>query len=118
MKSDKNRNKKRAEAVPESGLFGQSPLIRPFATVALVDIRRAFEPFAGDYPPILNLRQAAKLAGVAPSTLKRHVSEGMHKDSVSRGKPLRFWRDLFVQDVMKDKKSKKTKQDDEGDEAC
>ncbi len=81
----------------------QDDYVRPFAQIPVGDIRRAFDPLADDYPPILNLDQAAALAGVAPSTLKRHVSEGRYKNCVSRGKPLRFWRDGFVQEAMRDK---------------
>jgi len=80
--------------------------IRPLACIPLAEIRKAFEPLSADYPPILSLKQAAALAGIAPSTLKRHVSEGLYKDCVSRRKPLRFWRDLFAQAVMKNKKNR------------
>ena len=79
-------------------------LVRTFPTISLTEIRRAFESIAGQYPPILSLKQAAELAGVAQGTLKRHVSEGGYKDCVCRGRPLRFWRDRFAQSVMKDKK--------------
>jgi len=75
----------------------------PFAQIAMSDIRRAYESLADKYPPVLNLKQAAEISGVATSTLKRHISEGRYKDCVSRGKPLRFWRDKFVQEAMKDK---------------
>ncbi len=54
-----------------------------------------------DTPAILTLAEAAALARLAPATLKRHVSEGRYRDCVIRGKPLRFWRDRFVQQVMK-----------------
>lgn len=80
----------------------RGPLV-PAAQIHLSDIRKAFEPISKDYPPVLSLDQAAAIAGVADSTLKRHVSEGRYKDSVARGKPLRFWRDKFVQEVMRDK---------------
>lgn len=97
------------------------PLISSFATVALGEIRQSFEQLGEQYPPILDLDTAAELAGIAPSTLKRHVSEGLYKECVSRRKPLRFWRDRFCQEVMRDKPRKSRKQEgkheqDEGDE--
>ena len=52
------------------------------------------------FPPILSLEQAAKLAHLAPSTVKRLASEGFFADSIRRGKPVAFWRDRFVVEVM------------------
>ncbi len=78
----------------------ESP-IQPFADVPLADIRKAFENIGGDFPPILSLSQAAKLSHLASSTLKRKVSEGHFKLSVKRNKPLLFWRDRFVKELMK-----------------
>jgi hypothetical protein len=75
--------------------------IDPFAELAMADIRKAFENLNGDCPPVLSLEQAAKIANLAPSTLKRKVSERSFKKSVKRGKPLLFWRDLFVKELMK-----------------
>ena len=65
------------------------------------DVTRAFELPSNPCPPILSLKEAAKLACIAPSTLKRLVSEGQFAESVKRGKPLRFWRDFFVKELMK-----------------
>lgn len=65
------------------------------------DVARAFAMPGNTYGPILSLEEAAALAKLAPSTLKRLVSEGQFKESVKRGKPLRFWRDKFVQELMK-----------------
>ena len=84
----------------ESLLAKREPLMKPFADVPLAAIRKAFENI-GDSPPVLSLDQAAKLAHLAPSTLKRKVSEGHFKESVKRGKPLLFWRDKFVKELMK-----------------
>ena len=75
--------------------------IQPFADVPLADIRKAFENIGEDFPPVLSLDQAAKLAHLASSTLKRKVSEGNFKESVKRGKPLLFWRDKFVKELLK-----------------
>ena len=52
------------------------------------------------FPPILSLEQASELAHLAPSTLKRLVSEGCFGNSARRGKPLAFWRDRYVVEVM------------------
>lgn len=65
------------------------------------DVSRAFDFPNNPYEPILDLKTAAKLAKIAPGTLKRLVSEGQFQKSVKRGKPLRFWRDKFVQELMK-----------------
>ncbi len=76
-------------------------LVDPFADVPLIDIRRAFEGLHEPYPPVLSLAQAAKLANVTPATLKRKVSEGCFRKSVKRGRPLLFWRDMFVKELLK-----------------
>jgi predicted DNA-binding transcriptional regulator AlpA len=76
-------------------------IVCPMAELTLAEIRRAFEPVADKYPPVLSLEQAAEIAGLAPSTMQRLVSEGQFKNSVKRGKPLRFWRDRFVQEAMR-----------------
>lgn len=52
------------------------------------------------FPPLLSLDQAAELANFAPSTVKRLASEGYFRDSVRRGKPIAFWRNRFVMEVM------------------
>ncbi len=85
----------------ESLLAKRDSLIEPFADVSLPDIRKAFENIGEDFPPVLSLDQAAKLAHLVPSTLKRKVSEGHFMESVKRGKPLLFWRDKFVKELMK-----------------
>ena len=65
------------------------------------DIARAFDTPQNPYDPILDLKTAAALAKLAPSTLKRLVSEGRFQTCVKRGKPLLFWRDHFVRELMK-----------------
>jgi len=52
------------------------------------------------FPPLLSLQQAAKLSHYAPGTLKRLLSEGFFQHSAKRNKPVLFWRDRFVQEVM------------------
>jgi hypothetical protein len=52
------------------------------------------------FPPLLSLDQAARLAHLAPNTIKRLASEGYFRNSVRRGKPIAFWRDRFVVEVM------------------
>jgi len=85
----------------ESLLAKREALIKPFADVPLADIRKAFENNGEDFPAVLSLVQAAKLSHLAPSTLKRKVSEGHFKESAKRGKPLLFWRDKFVKELLK-----------------
>jgi hypothetical protein len=89
---------KAMEAITES----QSDLEK--ARTRRVTVRnaaRSYGPLGTEYPPIMSLKQAAKLALLATSTLKRHVSEGKYKFCVSRKKPLRFWRDKFVVELMR-----------------
>ena len=69
--------------------------------LSLREIKSAFEPLTDRFPPVLSPGQAAELACLKPSTLRRKVSQGDFSDSVARGKPLRFWRDRFVQSLMK-----------------
>lgn len=90
-----------AQAAMLADLLSRRRLVDPFADVPLIDIRRSFEGLHEPYPPVLNLAQAAKLANVTPATLKRKVSEGSFPKSVKRGKPLLFWRDLFVKELLK-----------------
>jgi len=52
------------------------------------------------FPPLLSLEQASELSHYASSTIKRLVSEGFFCNSVKRNKPVLFWRDRFVQEVM------------------
>lgn len=52
------------------------------------------------FPPLLSLDQAAQLAHLAPSTIKRLASEGFFRNSARRGKPIAFWRDRFIVEVM------------------
>ena len=101
LKFNPKNDKPKTPAWLESLLAKREPLIKPFAEVPLPDIRKAFENIGEDFSPILSLDQAAKLAHLAPSTLKRKVSEGHFKESVKRGKPLLFWRDKFVKELLK-----------------
>jgi hypothetical protein len=59
------------------------------------------------FPPLLSLDQAAKLSHFAPSTIKRLASEGFFCNSVRRGKPIAFWRDRFIVEVMELDNSRK-----------
>lgn len=49
------------------------------------EVHAAFLPKITQYPPILSLIQAAKLAGLKPSTLKRKISDGEFGDCVALG---------------------------------
>jgi len=70
------------------------------AMISTKEIKAAVEDT--NIPMILTLDEAAEIARCAPQTLRRHVSEGQYKDCVSRGKPLLFFRDKFIKEVMKD----------------
>ena len=59
------------------------------------------------FPPLLSLDQAARLSHFAPSTIKRLASEGFFRNSVRRGKPIAFWRDRFIVEVMELDNSRK-----------
>jgi hypothetical protein len=72
-----------------------------FVQLTREDIRDAFAAPAPGFPPILSLTEAAGLVKLRPQTLKRKVSEGAYAASVVRGKPLRFWRDRLVLEVMR-----------------
>jgi hypothetical protein len=65
------------------------------------EIDRALETSDAQYGPIITLKEAAGIARVAPTTLKRWVSEGRFSQSAKRGKPLLFWRDRFIAEVMR-----------------
>jgi hypothetical protein len=70
-------------------------------TLTPLEVSRAFDTPQNTFGPVLSLKEAACLAKIAPGTLKRLVSEGQFEKSVKRGKPLRFWRDRFVVELMK-----------------
>lgn len=61
------------------------------------------------FPSVLSLDQAAQLSHFAPSTIERLASEGFFRNSVRRGKPIAFWRDRFVVEVMELDNSRKRK---------
>jgi hypothetical protein len=82
-------------------MFGTVPRKRDGIKLTDGDIARAFDNPHNTYGPILSLNEAAALAKIAPSTLKRLVSEGQYKESVKRGRPLRFFRDRFVKELMR-----------------
>jgi hypothetical protein len=75
------------------------PMIPGFDPLTPQEIARAFSA-SSEYPPVLSLIEAAGLVKLRPQTLKREVIEGLYAHSVVRGKPLRFWRDRFVAEVM------------------
>lgn len=64
------------------------------------EIQVAF-PDWKEYPPIMNLKEAAKLSCLGESTLKRWVREGVFSTSAKKGKPLLFWRNRFVVELFK-----------------
>jgi hypothetical protein len=74
------------------------PSISAFDPLTPQEIAKAFS--SAEYPPVLSLNEASDLIKLRPQTLKRKVSEGLYSRSVVRGKPLRFWRDRLVAEVM------------------
>jgi hypothetical protein len=84
------------------GPEGSTPAItpQPSGRLTLKEVQSAFAPLADRYGPILYLHQASELSGYSPATLKKKLSEGAFRNSVARGKPLRFWRDRFVLELM------------------
>lgn len=90
-------NEKRPQSPSRS--TRRKPLTRDEVEAAFKNDRR--------FPPLLSLEQAAQLAHLAPTTLKRLASEGYFCNSVRRGKPLAFWRDRFVVEIMELDKTRK-----------
>jgi hypothetical protein len=68
--------------------------------LTLTEVREAYESLGEKYPPLLSLSLAAEISGYTELTLKKKLSEGAFRDAVSRGKPLLFWRDRFVMELM------------------
>jgi hypothetical protein len=72
------------------------------ARLTLDLIRATFASLKEPTPIVLTLDEAAALMRIAPSTLKRWVSIGRVRKSVKSRKPIRFWRDTFMQEAMAD----------------
>jgi hypothetical protein len=72
---------------------------RRFGGVKLseTEVRKAVE---SHYPPVLTLDMAASISGYRRSTLKKLLSQGRFKNSAKRKKPVLFWRDRFIQELM------------------
>jgi hypothetical protein len=68
------------------------------AKLSLKEIRNALGP---SFKPIITVDEAAQLARLAVKTIQKKVSEGQFKQSVKRGRPLLFWTDRFVQELMR-----------------
>ena len=68
------------------------------AKLSLKEIRNAL----GDtYKPIITLKEASAVGRMAANTLKKKVGQGHFKQSAKRGKPLLFWTDRFIQELMR-----------------
>lgn len=52
------------------------------------------------YGPFLSLQHAANIAGLAPITLKKQLSEGKYASCAKRGKPIRFLTARFVKELF------------------
>ena len=72
------------------------------ARLTLEPILATFAHMERPPPIVLTLEEAASLMRIAPSTLKRRVSFGHTRRSVKASKPIRFWRDTFMQEAMSD----------------
>ncbi len=73
------------------------------AMVPLDQIRASVALMDPQSPVVLTLQEAALIGRMAAATLKRRVNEGAFKKVVKRGKPLLFFRDLFIQELMRDR---------------
>lgn len=87
-------------SLPKAAVPASTSSTRPGHRITLGEVQQAFLPHGDQYPPVLSLAEAAALARIKPGTLKRKVSEGAFPTSARRGKPLRFWRDRFVYELM------------------
>jgi hypothetical protein len=67
------------------------------AKLSLKEIRMAL---GDEFKPIMTVQEAANVSRLAVKTLQKKVSEGSFKKSVKRGRPLLFWTDRFLQEVM------------------
>ena len=94
-----------------TGQCGASETLRPSGKRRRLTKAEVETAFRSDskFPPFLSLRQAAGLSHLAPGTLKRLVSEGYFGNSVKRGKPVTFWRDRFVVELMELDNARKRK---------
>jgi hypothetical protein len=68
------------------------------AKLSLKEIRAAL---GEAYKPILTVEEASALSRLAVKTIQKKVSEGCFKQSVKRGRPLLFWTDRFIQELMR-----------------
>jgi len=73
------------------------------ATVPLDQVRASIALMDPQPPIILTLTEAAHIGRMAPATLKRRVNEGGFKNAVKRRKPLLFFRDSFIRELMRDR---------------
>ncbi len=65
--------------------------------LALKEIRAAL---GETYKPIITLDEAAALSRLSPKTIQNKITQGYFKTSVKRGRPLLFWTDRFIKEVM------------------
>lgn len=75
-------------------------LALPMAEIPIDEIASGFKGYENEFPPVLNLQQASKLAHINQSTLKRWVRERKFRGSVKTKKPMLFWRNRFVLELM------------------
>ena len=86
---DQIKQQAAAPAAEDSGRQGK---------LSLKEIRTAL---GENYKPIMTVEEAAAVSRLAVKTIQKKVSEGCFKQSVKRGRPLLFWTDRFVQELMR-----------------
>jgi hypothetical protein len=69
-------------------------------SIPVEEVQAAFPEWEREFPPVLSLEQAARLAHCGQSTLKAWISEGRFRTSTKRRKPLLFWRNRFVAELF------------------
>ncbi len=85
-----------------SGTRGGGGVHLGMPKITLAEARAAGEELG--LPPIITLQEAALIARQSPFTIKRKVSEGYFPKSARAGKPLRFWRDKYIVELMRDRR--------------
>lgn len=64
------------------------------------ELKQIVDIYIERYGPILSLDEAASVAKLSKSTLRRYVCEGCFTNCVYRGRPLRFLTQRFIEEVL------------------
>jgi predicted HTH domain antitoxin len=86
----------RLKATPKPAKLKRAKRHFPPVKISLREMRE----IVAAYGPFLSLEKAAEIAGLAPMTLKKQVSQGRYKNCAKRGKPIRFLTERFVQELF------------------